>query len=134
MSKNRIEKEILGQIQNRKIRMKPRWWFQILTTGIRGIWLLMVLAAAISISIIAYFIETYNPVELVEYGDVGNELFVVDFPYIWLVGAIIFFVSGAILLSKLGSNYKKPTKKIILTTSILITLMTLGLILIKSLF
>ena len=133
MKKN-IKKEILTKIGKKEIRMKPKWVFKAEKEGIRGIWLLMILAGAVAVSMIYYFMEIYNPGQLLsDYGEIGKDLLLTDFPYLWLLGIIVFLGGGAILLTKIGDNYRKPIKKIILATAITVAGLTVAMILIRGL-
>lgn len=132
--KNKIEREVMKEILSKKVKMKPRWIFELERDGARGIWMLVVLAGAVAFSMIWGFIELYKPSELLnEYGDLGKDLLISDFPYWWLVGAMIFFVGGVVMLTKLGDNYKRPTKTIMLFTAVLLIVLTGVTIVLRSL-
>ncbi len=131
--KKDIKKEILIKIEQNKVKMKPKWWFVAKALGIRGIWWLMILATSISISIVIYFWQIYKPAELMEFGEIGTNLILNDFPYVWMAGAVILFGGGSILLSKLGDNYKKTAKAMLILTSIAIIVITILVVLIRNL-
>jgi hypothetical protein len=134
MAKKNIKREILTKISKEEIKMKPQWIFKLKKEGVRGIWLLAILAGSVAISVIYYFMELYNPEELLaDYGSIGRDLFFTDFPYLWLLGVIVFLGGGAILLTKIGDNYRKPIKKLILITTIIIAGMTIAVITVRGL-
>ena len=133
MKKN-IKKEILTKIGKKELKMRPKWIYRLETEGVRGIWLLMILAGAMAVSMIYYFMEIYNPGQLLsDYGEIGKDLLLTDFPYLWLLGMAVFFGGGTILLTKIGDNYRKPIKNIILATAITIMGMTVAMILVRGL-
>lgn len=132
MMKN-IKKNILEKIENNEVKMKPKWWFVAKALGIRGIWWLMILAVSISISVIVYFWQIYEPAEMMEFGEIGTDLILNDFPYVWLVGTIVFFTGGMVLLSKLGDNYKKTVKTVLALTSVAVILTTILVVLTRNL-
>lgn len=133
MTKN-IKKEILTKIGKKEIEMRPKWIYRLETEGVRGIWLLMILAGAGAASMIYYFMEIYNPGQLLsDYGEIGKDLLLTDFPYLWLLGIVVFLGGGVILLTRIGDNYRKPIKKIILATAITIVGMTIAMILVRGL-
>lgn len=130
---NKTKREILEKIKDSEIQMKPRWKFVAKAWELRSLWILMILAVALSISGIVYFIKIYNPVELAEFGDLGTELFFTDFPYLWLLGVVVFFAGGAVLMSKIGDNYKKTTRLVLVLTTITVVAVTLIVLAMKSL-
>lgn len=109
--KQNIEKEILKKIKSGEIRMKPRWRFVLKMWEERTLWLMLILAAGLSISSIVYFINIYNPKELAEFGWIGWQVFWEDFPYYWLLGMIIFWILAMKQWLGLGENYRKTNKK-----------------------
>jgi hypothetical protein len=111
---NNIEKKILKQIETGEIKMKPKWKFVMKVWELRGLWLLLILGTGLSIMGIAYFVEMYNPKELVEFESIGWQVFWEDFPYYWLLGVVVFWVMSIKLWFNLGENYRNTTKKIVL--------------------
>jgi hypothetical protein len=124
MKKSKLEKEVLKGITGNRVKMKPKWWFLMVESGARGVWLMTILAVALSVSAIVYFVKLYDLTELREYGDLGTELFIRDFPYLWVVGGMIFFVGGEILLSQIGDNYKRTTRFLLLLTVVGVSVVT----------
>ena len=132
MKTDKVRTKLMEKISKSEVKMKPKWQFTLQATSFKGIWLLSILAGAIALSVIGYFIILYNPRELIlEYGVVGRQLLLTDFPYLWLGGALVFFVGGAILFSKLGLNYKRQTKIVLLITSVLIVVATVAIMAIR---
>jgi hypothetical protein len=133
MKKN-IKKELLTKIESEEIRMKPKVWFLLENGGIKSIWLLLLLAGAVAISMIYYFIKIYSPGQLIDdYGEIGRDLLLTDFPYLWLLGLVVFFGSGVLLMTKIGDNYKKNTKKIVLLMAMLVAITTVVVMIARSL-
>lgn len=134
MKNKKIETEVMEKIQSNKIKMKPRWKYALKKSGIQGVWLMSILAASISLSMIVYFLGIYNPEILKDYGEVGEQLFFGDFPYLWLGGSIVLFFGGLVMFSRLGDNYKKPARIIVLMTSLAVAGATVAIILVRNLF
>lgn len=122
---NKTKKKILEKIRKNEVKMKPKWKFEAEKAGVSGGVVLTMLLAAIGLSMVAVFWQVYNPKELAEYGEVGWALFKEDFPYLWLFGAIILGIGGVILESKLGDNYKKPTKVLVILAATVIAGLTI---------
>lgn len=127
--KKDIKKDILNKIENKEVRMKPKWRFTAKVMGLNGAWLITGLTAALGVSIIVYFLQEYNPFELYLYGDVGWTLLREDFPYIWLLAVIILIVGGTMLESQIGNNYKRNGRWLLLITTAIIVGFTLLMIL-----
>lgn len=132
--KQNIEKEILGKIRSGEIQMKPKWKFVAEIWEKRTLWMVLILAAALSISGIIYFMEIYNPIELAEFGEIGRQVFLEDFPYYWLVGVIIFLILGIKTESGIGENYRKSTRLMFLISGMVAILVTLAMFLARKLF
>lgn len=126
--------EILSKIKSGEIKMKPKWEFAVKAMGIRGMWALLLSGVAWSVLGIVYFVNLYNPIELAQFGDVGRQVFLEDFPYYWLLGTGLFLFLATRLLSKLGENYRKTTKWMVLITGIGALLITAMMFLVRKLF
>lgn len=107
MKNNKILKEIkLG-----KVKMKPRWEFTLKKWGEIEVWMGMVGLVVVGIMGIAYFLEIYRIEELNEFGDLGWQIFYEDFPYIWMILAIVCLMLSYFVLINMGQNYKKIVAK-----------------------
>jgi hypothetical protein len=126
--KQNIERKILGKIKSGEIQMKSKWKFVVEMWEQRALWCLFILATGLSISGIAFFAQRYNPKDLFEYGSIGWQVFYEDFPYLWLIGAIIFWIMAIKIWHGLGENYRMTTKKIVIAGSLLL-ISTIGLVL-----
>lgn len=134
MNYKKLDSKIKRKIVNNEIKMKPKWQFVALDSGIKGVWLLTVLAVAVAMSMIVYFSYEYNLKELVNYGEVGIELWWSDFPYLWLLAGIIFFEGGFLLLLRIGDNYKKSVRIILAITTVTIIIASGLMVLARELF
>lgn len=124
MNKTKTKIKILNEIKTGKIKMTPRWAFWLRDVGMGGGTLLAMLLAAIGLSIIIGFWKTYQPMGLAEYGEVGWELIKMDFPYLWLFGGLILILASVVLTSKIGDNYKRATKWVVVMTIFTVLLLT----------
>jgi hypothetical protein len=118
--KQNIEEKILKKIKSGEIKMTPRWRFVMKIWEERVLWLMLISAAVLSISGIAYFADKYSPRELIEYGSIGWQVFYEDFPYYWLAGAVIFWITSIKIWFNLGENYRKTTNKVFLFGGLLL--------------
>jgi hypothetical protein len=126
MSKNKI----LDKIKSGKVKMKPRWEFEIKKWSEVGIWISMIGLMVSGVVSIAYFLTIYNLSELSQFGDLGWQIFYEDFPYIWGVVAIFSLITGIFVMMNSGENYKRSWQKnlMIFTGVVLIlTILTLFL-------
>ncbi len=124
----------MEKIENKEIKMKSKWWFFAKTTSLRGIILLNILLCSIILSATVYLVSLKTPLELFSYGNIGMEIFFNDFPYIWLISAVVLIISGTILLSKVGDNYRKTTKTVLAINIVFIIIATLIFGLLKNSF
>jgi hypothetical protein len=134
MKQTKLEQEIMKKIDKDEIKMKPKWQFLMKTLGLRGALFLNILIAALFISGMIYFASINTPLELWDYGDIGIQIFFEDFPYFWLIIGLILIIGSGILLSKVGENYKKTTRKILLITIVLVVLISLLMLTVKNYF
>lgn len=123
---NNTRRRILEKIKKKEIRMKPRWIFWLEEAGAKSGLGLILLLVAIGLSMVVMFWQVYNPSELTEYGEAGWALIREDFPYLWLLGAVVLGIGGVVLESKLGENYKRTTTVLVfLTTATIVGLTAL---------
>lgn len=123
-----MKKEILKKIKSGEVKMKPAWEFTITRWVEVGMWLTSIGLMMLATVSIGYFLQIYNPKELMEYGDIGWQLFYEDFPYYWLLASVFFLITGSMVWLKIGDNYKKSWQKNLLLTIIVVFSIT-GLIL-----
>lgn len=112
----KIKKDILEKIDKGEIKLKPRWEFELVKTLVGGLFLGVLGGLMIMIVFIGMFFDQYKIRELWEYGDIGRDLLISDFPYKWLAIAIITLITAWVGFGKMGTNYRtESTKKILLT-------------------
>jgi hypothetical protein len=124
MKNKTFEDKIMNQIYDNQIKIKPKWWYLLKSGGLKGLWLLVILFASILISITIYTASIQTPLELWEFGDIGREIFFKDFPYLWFMGGLILLGCSVVLLLKIGENYKKTSRIILIWTILIIILAT----------
>lgn len=125
---NKTKREILEKIRTGEVKMKPRWWFVAKIVGLRGIWWGLILMTALGISAVVYYWQIYEVAEVAEYGDIGWTILIQNFPYLWLMAALVGISGGVALKSRMGENYRKTTKVVLATTIIVVMLATVGLL------
>lgn len=113
-----MKKEILKKIKSGEVKMKPAWEFRAIRWAEVGMWLTSIGLMMLATVSIGYFLQMYNPKELIEYGDIGWQLFYEDFPYCWLLASVFFLITGSMVWLKIGNNYKKSWQKNLLLTII----------------
>ena len=123
--KNKTEKIILEKIRSGEVKMKPRWRFEVEKKSVAAVWLLCVVVAAVSAMSVVMFWQLYNPIDVLGFGEVGQQLLLEDFPYYWLTVAIILLILGIWTFSRIGNNYKKSTMNILLTTAVIAIVLTI---------
>jgi|SRR3989339_1233704 len=111
---SRTKNLVLEKIRKEKIKMKPKWWFVTWAAGMRGGVILAWLMAAMVMAGLWYWWDVNNPKELMGLRDLGWEVLQTNLPY-WLMAELgVVVITGGILYSKVGENYKKTTKVLVL--------------------
>ena len=87
--------------------------------------MLALLLSAIAITMIGIFVREYQPLSLLELGEVGKQLLIEDFPYWWLMGGGLFLILAVVIIGNIGNNYRRKKNEM--------WLMTLGIVLLLSL-
>jgi hypothetical protein len=105
--------------------MKPKWKFEMIMWSEIGLWIVTMIGVVMAIMGIAYFLTIYNIFELLEFGDLGWQIFYEDFPYIWGFVAIFSLIIGLLLMVKFGDNYKRSWQKNLMIMSGIILIMTI---------
>ncbi len=126
-NKNSIKKIVMEKIEKDEVKMKPKWQFKAMVYGMKSAVIILLLAGAISLLMMAYLAQKYTPLELLDYGDVGREILLSDFPYLFLGGVLIACLGSGILYSKIGDHYKKTTKMVMLLVAGAIAVVSMGL-------
>jgi hypothetical protein len=121
MKKNNI----LNKIKSGEVKMKPKWKFEMIMWSEIGLWIVTMIGVVMAIMGIAYFLTIYNIFELLEFGDLGWQIFYEDFPYIWGFVAIFSLIIGLLLMVKFGDNYKRSWQKNLMIMSGIILIMTI---------
>jgi len=110
-----LKNKILSEIKSGKVKMKPRWEFELWDAGVKSVWASLVVIGAIGVGMIIVFWGQYRPIETTrEFGEVGRQLVFADFPYWWLVAGLFSLMTGTFLLTKIGRMYRQPMEKLLL--------------------
>lgn len=125
MKKNNLEKIILKKIESGEVKMKPKWKFEAVDKGIKGVLMTTLLMTAGAILSVIFFFRDYRPWELIELGEVGRQLIVEDFPYHWLIFGMILVTVTVFVLRKIGNNYRKEDREIWTMAIALVVLMSI---------
>ncbi|MCL4384652.1 hypothetical protein M1116_04305 [Patescibacteria group bacterium] len=115
---DQLKKRVMERITKEEIKMKPRWQFLAAVYGMKSLTVLLLLGAALVLTISIYLVEINTPPELFAYGRVGREIFLQDFPYFLVLITVILGAGGGILYSRIGTHYKKTTKTILIMTTL----------------
>ncbi len=124
---NSIKKIVMEKIEKDEVKMKPRWKFKAMVYGMKSGVIIFLLAGALSLLTMVYLAQKYTPLELLDYGDVGREILLSDFPYLFLGGVLMACLGAGILYSKIGDHYKKTTKMVMLLVAGAITIVSMVL-------
>jgi hypothetical protein len=122
---NRTKKIILEKIKKGEVKMKPKWWFDVVDKSTKSVWMATILLSGLAVVMVVYFIRDYNPGELWQLGEVGRELMVEDFPYWWLAAGVCLLLGSIFILEKIGDNYKKTKWVVFLITIISVLVATM---------
>ena len=89
---------------------------------------------AVGLSMVVLFFEVYDPRELAQFGEVGWQLLKEDFPYVWLITALVLGILGVFIERTDGQNYKKPKRWLALISFGVVLAVTVIIVLIRKLF
>lgn len=104
---NKTKREILEKIKTNKIKMRPKWKFVAEEIGGKVVTAIVLIGASVAMATVGVFVDRYNPIELSKYGEIGWQLLREDFPYLWLISALVLGIAGWQAEEKLGDNYKR---------------------------
>ncbi|MFA6602619.1 MAG: hypothetical protein WCT01_02325 [Candidatus Shapirobacteria bacterium] len=103
----------MEEIKTGGIKMTPRWIFWAWEAGIKSVWAALLLMGAVGGSAIIFFWGRYEPVNTIrEYGEVGREVIVSEFPYWWLTMGIFSLLAGTFMLTKVGRMYRETLSRL----------------------
>jgi len=125
-----LKKKVMDKITKNAIRMKPKWWFQVIKDGeilfLSSVFIISSLFVASSL----YFIGLINPSWLLGMGDIGREVLLENLPYPLILSALITIFFAFSIYPKVGDNYKKQKLQIALfvfTTIVILTVILTSL-------
>lgn len=122
----------MSQIKKKEIKMKPKWWFRIQKIGIKDGWILLIIISSVLVRLVWYLIGVINPKELIEFGEIGREVIINDFPYFTLLITISVIILAGFIFAQLENNYKLTRFRIWLTVLFIVGVGSLLLSLIRS--
>lgn len=128
----KLETRIMKEIKDKKVQMKPGWWFEaIRRTETSGVIVLILLGGGL-LAAIEYFVELLSPGELMVFGDIGRQVILENLPYQLIMSAVIVVIAAGAIYSRTGDNYKNTRIKLAIKMGITLLLITELLILIRT--
>lgn len=128
----KLETRIMKEIKDKKVQMKPGWWFEaIRRTETSGVIVLILLGGGL-LAAIEYFVELLSPGELMVFGDIGRQVILENLPYQLIMSAVIVVIAAGAIYSRTGDNYKNTRIKSAIKMGITLLLITELLILIRT--
>lgn len=121
-----MKKKLIDKIKSGEVKMKPRWKFEVIKWSEIELWMGMMGLTVVGVMGMAYFLAIYNLVELSEFGDLGWQIFLEDFPYILGGMSVLCLVIGITVMMNIGNNYKRSWLKNFFIMSIIILTLTIG--------
>ena len=95
--------------------MKPKWWFVAESGGEKGVYLGLIILAALG----GVAILNWN-----DLSELGYNIIAEDFPIWWTVGLMLGLTLAIIAISRIGNNYKRNIWVWILATCSLVVATT----------
>lgn len=102
----------MTKIKKNDVRMRPKWWFQIIKDGQVLLLVLVFVISSLFISSLIYFIGLINPSSLIKMGSIGREVLFEYLPYHLIVAALVTVFFSIFIYPKIGDNYKKERRQI----------------------
>ncbi|MFA6250533.1 MAG: hypothetical protein WC686_03465 [Candidatus Shapirobacteria bacterium] len=127
----KLKTKIINKIDSGEVKMKPRWHFWVRSAGIKAGATITIMTAAVLIAWATYLVELLKPKELLEYGDLGQQIILTDFPYLAGLASVFLALIGGALYSRVGENYKKTARIIGLTIAVAVIAVAVGLIVVR---
>ena len=124
----------MSKIEQKKIKMRPKWHFILLMLGLKTVTIGLVFGGAGLLAWTIYLVQLNTPPELLEFGDVGRAVLISDFPYLYLLLTIVVSVAAVVVYEHIGEHYKKKTRIVILLIVGILTLIAILLTLVRVLF
>lgn len=108
MNDNSLKDNILKSIEDGKITMKPKWYFVLRAVLLISGIVLAVLALLYLVSFIIFILHQTGSWFVPEFGMNGITEFLVSFPWLIVLVAILFLVLLEILVRRYSFGYQKP--------------------------
>lgn len=105
--------KIIDKIREENITPAPKWHFTSRNIGLYCLYCLFLIIGAISFSIILYSIQQADFLLLEHFAHSKIELFLVIFPFIWLITLIILLIGSVYAIYNSQKGYKFSFSKLI---------------------
>lgn len=107
MKKTKLEDRVLGKIKKDKVKMKPKIWFMAQEWGLKSFVGIAMVGVGLLLLTMGYMLDVNSSWGLLDFGDLGWELFLQDFPFVFLLGSIGLLIVAVVGFGKVGENYKR---------------------------
>jgi len=106
--KEQLNNEIISQIKEGKVEMRPRWFFVLKTIlGVLGAFILS-LCLIFVVSFIVFGLKKSGIILAPGFGPKGFFLFVFSLPWVLIMASLAFLLVLQVLIRKYSFVYKKP--------------------------
>ena len=106
-NKSNVASDVMVKIKTGDVKMRPKYYF-ILGSAILGIGLGMLLVISIfTVSIISFHLRFHGSLDFLHFGSMGIRPFWANFPWIFVIVAVIAVAAGIKLVKRYDFSYKK---------------------------
>ena len=103
-----IEQEIMNKIQTGKVKLRSRYIFLAEKLGIGSVVVLSLLLGALAINLLLFYLRATDNLIYLSFGRVGILAFLESFPYLLVIGFILFIFLIGFIIKKTHISYKRP--------------------------
>lgn len=96
-----IEDNIMSQIKNRQLKIKPKWYFLFGSLSLFGGFIGLAIMSTFFVSLLTFYFRTHGPM-----GIIRHEQLISSFPWWSLIIAVMGISFGTYLLRKFDFSYK----------------------------
>jgi hypothetical protein len=107
-TKTTLSDKVIGEIKDRQVKMKPRFYFVFKTVFFVVTLVFVFLAIVFLVSFILFVVQGNGTWFLFGFGWPGIRMFLAYFPWILALIALAFLVLMEILIHRLGFAYRRP--------------------------
>ncbi|MCK5475068.1 MAG: hypothetical protein KAI71_00615 [Candidatus Pacebacteria bacterium] len=106
----KLENKIMSEIKSGKVKLRSKYLFLAEKLGLESAFVLSVILSILFFNLFLFYLKATDNLKYLSFGASGITAFLESFPYLLIIGFIVFLFLAGYLMTKADFSYKKPFK------------------------